>query len=29
MKKISFLRMLVIVLLGFGLTFSSNFQDPP
>jgi len=29
MKKISFLRMLVIVLLGFGLTFSSNIQDPP
>ena len=29
MKKISFLRMLVISLLGFGLTFSSNIQDPP
>jgi len=29
MKKISFLRMLVIVLLGFALTFSSNIQDPP
>ncbi len=29
MKKISYLRMLVISLLGFGLTFSSNIQDPP
>jgi MFS family permease len=29
MKKISFLRMLVISLLGFGLTFSSNVQGPP
>ncbi len=29
MKKISFLRMLVISLLGFALTFSSNIQDPP
>ena len=29
MKRISFLRMLVISLLGFGLTFSSNIQDPP
>jgi MFS family permease len=29
MKKISFLRMLVISLLGFALTFSSNVQDPP
>jgi MFS family permease len=29
MKKISILRMLVISLLGFGLTFSSNIQDPP
>jgi MFS family permease len=29
MEKISFLRMLVISLLGFGLTFSSNIQDPP
>jgi Na+/melibiose symporter-like transporter len=28
-KKISFLRMLVISLLGFALTFSSNIQDPP
>jgi len=28
MKKISFLRMLVISLLGFALTFSSNIQDP-
>jgi MFS family permease len=29
MKKISVLRMLVISLLGFALTFSSNIQDPP
>jgi MFS family permease len=29
MKKISFLRMLVISLLSFALTFSSNVQDPP
>ncbi len=29
MKKISFFRMLVISLLGFGLTFSSNVQGPP
>jgi MFS family permease len=29
MKKLSFLRMLVISLLGFALTFSSNIQDPP
>jgi Na+/melibiose symporter-like transporter len=29
MKKISFLRMFVISLLGFALTFSSNIQDPP
>src|SRR5512136_1519074 len=29
MKKISFLRILVISLLGFALTFSSNIQDPP
>lgn len=29
MKKISFFRMLVISLLGFALTFSSNIQDPP
>jgi Na+/melibiose symporter-like transporter len=29
MKKIPFLRMLVISLLGFALTFSSNIQDPP
>jgi MFS family permease len=29
MKKISFWRMLVISLLGFALTFSSNIQDPP
>jgi MFS family permease len=29
MKKISILRMLVISLLGFALTFSSNIQDPP
>ncbi len=29
MKKISLLRMLVMSLLGFGLTFSSNIQDPP
>jgi MFS family permease len=29
MKKISFLQMLVISLLGFALTFSSNIQDPP
>jgi Na+/melibiose symporter-like transporter len=29
MKKISFLRLLVISLLGFALTFSSNIQDPP
>jgi len=29
MKKISFLRMFVISLLGFALTFSSNVQDPP
>ena len=29
MKKISFLRMLIISLLGFALTFSSNIQDPP
>ena len=29
MKKISFLRMLVVSLLGFALTFSSNIQDPP
>lgn len=28
MKKISFLRLLVISLLGFALTFSSNVQDP-
>ena len=28
MKKISFLRMFVISLLGFALTFSSNIQDP-
>jgi len=29
MKKISFLRLLVITILGFALTFSSNIQDPP
>ncbi len=29
MKKISFLHMLVISLLGFALTFSSNIRDPP
>ena len=29
MKKMSFLRLIVITLLGFGLTFSSNIQDPP
>ncbi|MGA2489619.1 MAG: MFS transporter [Anaerolineales bacterium] len=29
MKKISFLRILVISLLSFALTFSSNIQDPP
>ncbi len=29
MKKISFPRILVISLLGFALTFSSNIQDPP
>jgi MFS family permease len=29
MKKIPFLRMLIISLLGFALTFSSNIQDPP
>ena len=29
MKKLSFLRLLVISLLGFALTFSSNIQDPP
>ena len=29
MKKIPFLRMFVISLLGFALTFSSNIQDPP
>jgi MFS family permease len=29
MQKISFPRMLVISLLGFALTFSSNIQDPP
>lgn len=29
MKKISIQRMLVISLLGFALTFSSNIQDPP
>ena len=29
MKKISYLRMFVISLLGFALTFSSNIQDPP
>jgi MFS family permease len=29
MKKISFLRMFIISLLGFALTFSSNIQDPP
>jgi MFS family permease len=29
MKKISFMRMFVISLLGFALTFSSNIQDPP
>ena len=29
MKKLPFLRLLVISLLGFGLTFSSNVQDPP
>ena len=29
MKKISFLRILIISLLGFALTFSSNIQDPP
>ena len=29
MKRISFLRMFVISLLGFALTFSSNIQDPP
>ncbi len=28
MKKLSFLRLLVISLLGFALTFSSNVQDP-
>jgi MFS family permease len=28
MKKLSFLRLLVIILLGFALTFSSNIQDP-
>lgn len=29
MKKMPFLRMLVISLLSFGLTFSSNVQSPP
>jgi MFS family permease len=29
MKKLSFLRLLVVSLLGFALTFSSNIQDPP
>jgi MFS family permease len=29
MKKISYLKMFVISLLGFALTFSSNIQDPP
>jgi MFS family permease len=29
MKKTSFFRILVISLLGFALTFSSNIQDPP
>jgi MFS family permease len=29
MKKLSFLRLLVISLLSFALTFSSNIQDPP
>ncbi len=29
MKKLSYLRLLVISLLGFALTFSSNIQDPP
>jgi len=29
MKKISYLRMFIISLLGFALTFSSNIQDPP
>ena len=29
MKKISFVRMFIISLLGFALTFSSNIQDPP
>jgi MFS family permease len=29
MKKITFLRMFIISLLGFALTFSSNIQDPP
>lgn len=29
MKRLSFLRLLVIVLLGFALSFSSNIQDPP
>jgi MFS family permease len=29
MKKLSFLRLLVISLLSFALTFSSNVQDPP
>jgi MFS family permease len=29
MKKISFMRMFIISLLGFALTFSSNIQDPP
>lgn len=29
MKKISLFRMIIISLLGFALTFSSNIQDPP
>ena len=29
MKKVSFLRLLIVVLLGFALSFSSNIQDPP
>jgi MFS family permease len=29
MKKISYLRMFIMSLLGFALTFSSNIQDPP
>jgi len=29
LKKMPFMRMLVLSLLSFGLTFSSNIQDPP